>query len=716
MIHAASLALTRSKAQQDALNQLLNDQRNPLSPQYRHWLTPDEFGARFGPARQDMDRLTTWLQKQGLTIDTVSRGRVWIQFSGPAGQIENAFHTELHYYQVDGESHFANANDISVPQSVAALVSGVRGLNDFLPKRMHTAKRMAADPQFTSGGGHTLAPDDLATIYNTAALYNAGIDGTGQRLAIAGQTAINLTDVPAFRSYFHLATNDPQIVLYGQDPGIRSGDYLEAMLDLEWSGAMARNATILYVYSNNAFNSVMDAIDDNLAPVISVSYAACEQSAPVFQSVAQQGNAEGITWLNASGDSGAAGCGSGSAPSVLLPADVPEVTGVGGTELNDETGGPWWASTNSLGGGSALSYIPEKGWSGSGGGVSEYYDKPVWQNGPGVPADGMRDVPDISLSASTYDPYMVYSDGWWLVGGTSASTPSFAGIVTLLNHYLVSKGLEAQAGVGNINPQLYQLAQSTPAIFHDITTGNNVAETSSGQFGYQAGPGYDQVTGLGSVNAYNLVTQWTTQQPSATNTTLSVMAAPAAISSSGSTEITAIVSGSGGGSPAGVVILAIGNTQLAAVTPATWGTSSMATFTVQASSLTMGANTLTATFVGSNNFSGSNATLPIMVTESVPAAIDVVANPSSISATGSTQLTMTIQPTAGSPPPIGTVTFLAGNVTLGTTHLMAEGPWATAAFLVNGSQLEPGNNIITMTYPSTGGMAQTSVMVSVSGN
>jgi subtilase family serine protease len=284
------------------------------------------------------------------------------------------------------------------------LVGGIRGLNDFLPKRLHTAKRMSMEPRFTSAGNHSLAPDDLATIYDIASLYNTGIDGTGQKLAVAGQTQINLTDIPAFRSYFHLSTNDPQIVLYGVNPGIRSGDYLEAMLDLEWSGAVARNATILYVYSNDVFTSVIDAIDDNLAPVISVSYGACEQMAPVFQSVAQQGNAQGITWLNASGDGGAAGCGLGYEASVMLPANVPEVTAVGGTELSDETGGPWWGSTNSLGGGSALSYIPEKGWSFSGGGASHYYAKPAWQTGPGVPSDGVRDLPDVALSASTYDP------------------------------------------------------------------------------------------------------------------------------------------------------------------------------------------------------------------------------------------------------------------------------------------------------------------------
>ncbi len=714
MIRQAALMLKPSAAKQEALSHLLEQQRDPRSPEYHNWLTPEQFGERFGPGLREMQQVTAWLQAQGLTIGRTARGRGWVEFSGPAERIENAFHTELHYYEADGERHFANSGNVSVPQSFADLVSGVRGLNDYLPKRLHTAKRMRMEPEYTNGGGHMLAPDDLATIYDLGSLYRAGIDGTGQTLAIAGQTRINLTDVPAFRSYFHLPANDPRLVLYGPDPGIRSGDYLEAMLDLEWSGAVARNATILYVYSSNAFNSVMYAIDDNLAPVISASYAACEAMAPVFQEWAQQANAQGITWLNASGDGGAAGCGSDYPATVMLPANIPEVTAVGGTELQDQSGGPWWSSANSASGESALSYIPEKGWSGSGGGASRYYPKPVWQSGVGVPADGARDVPDISLSASTYDPYMVYSGGWWLVGGTSASSPSFAGIVALLNHYLTSSGYQSKAGVGNINPVLYQLAQTTPSAFHDIVNGNNVADTSSGDFGYQTQIGYDQVTGLGSVDAYNLVTHWT-GQPSSMATTTAVAAMPTTIPSTGSVEITTIVSApSGGTPPSGTVTLLSGSTQLASASLMPWGASALATFVISGSNLAVGQNTITATFAGANNFSNSSGSLPIMVTQqAAPATLSVVANPASISSTGSTQLMVTVQPVPGAAPPVGNVTFLEGNVVLGTAHLIPMGPWATVAFLLNGSQLQPGSNNITVSYQGAGEPSQGSVTISV---
>src|SRR5206468_10466370 len=120
------------------------------------------------------------------------------------------------------------------------------------------------------------APDDLAAIYNLTALYNAGIDGTGQKLAIVGQTDITLSDLAAFRSIFGLPPKAPQLVLFGGDPGVRTDDREEAHLDLEWSGAVARNATIIYVYSTSVFSSLQYTVDQNLAPVISMSYGACE--------------------------------------------------------------------------------------------------------------------------------------------------------------------------------------------------------------------------------------------------------------------------------------------------------------------------------------------------------------------------------------------------------------------------------------------------------
>ena len=226
--------------------------------------------------------------------------------------------------------------------------------------------------------------------------------------------------------------------------------------------------------------------------------------------------------------------------------------------------------------------------------------------------------------------------------------------MTLLNHFLVSKGYQAKAGVGNINPSLYQLARSTPIAFHDITAGNNVANTNAGAFGYQAGPGYDQVTELGSVDAYNLVTHWH-GQPSATvtATTLTMLSTAASIASSGSVSITAVV---GGGNvllpPAGTVTLSLGSTKLASAKAVPWGASAMADVPrVQGSSLAAGSNTLTASFTGAENFGNSSASIGIIVTQ--PTTLNAVASPASISKTGSSEVTVTVQPPGGSATPFG---------------------------------------------------------------
>ncbi len=398
-----TLTLTQSAAQKADLANLLAEQQNPSSANYHRWLTPQQFADRFGVSTEDMSKVTQWLQGQGLSIVNVAQGRNWIAVNGSAAQIEAAFATEIHEYAVDGETHFANATNPSVPAAIDGMVLSIRGLNDF---RM---KARVQKPKYTKqpSGNHYLAPNDVATIYDILPAYAAGINGTGQSIVVAGQSDVPPSDIALFQSTYGLPANPPQMVLVGPDPGISSGDREESDLDLEWSGAVARNATIIFVYSQNVMDAVSYAIDKNLAPVISVSYGSCEpenlaSDAGTFQSWAQQGNAQGITWFNASGDSGAADCytGDNTVPAqvqesvaVDLPASVPEVTGVGGTAFV-EGSGTYWNATNDANGGSALSYIPETSWntsaqdgepSASGGGVSIYFPKPAWQVAPGVP-------------------------------------------------------------------------------------------------------------------------------------------------------------------------------------------------------------------------------------------------------------------------------------------------------------------------------------------
>src|SRR5437762_1196166 len=366
-----TLVLMRSADQETALNQLLAGQQDLSSPDYHHWLTPEEYADRFGVSQDDVAKIAAWLRSEGLTVVAVARGRNWIACSGAAPQIENAFGARLDHYLVDGRMHFANATEPSIPAAFAAVVSPIHGLSDFRfkPPKLSVAKPFL-QPDFTSSrGNHNLAPDDVATIYNIKPLYNSGVDGSGQKLVVVGQTAIHLSDIQQFRANFNLPANDPQVVLVPdtKDPGIVSDELIEADLDLELAGAVARNATIIYVYSDDVSNSAQYAIDQNLAPVLSMSYGLCEAhtssaDAMVLQSSARQANAQGITWFAASGDSGATDCDGGTSRttgvlSVDLPAGIPEVTGVGGTTLSD-AGGTCWSQTNLANSASALSYIP----------------------------------------------------------------------------------------------------------------------------------------------------------------------------------------------------------------------------------------------------------------------------------------------------------------------------------------------------------------------
>ena len=405
----------------------------------------------------------------------------------------------------------------------------------------------------------------------------------------------------------------------------------------------APNAKLIYVYSYDVMDAVQYAIDQNLAPVLSVSYGLCEpqtstSDALTFQTWARQANAQGMTWFAASGDSGGADCVSGTSHSgaglaVDVPASIPEVTGVGGTEFN-EGSGQYWNATSASSGGSALSYIPEMVWNDSdssgpasgGGGASVVFPKPSWQTGSGVPQDSARDVPDISFPASAnHDGYMVYSGGQLqIIGGTSAGAPSLAGIATLLNHYLVSSGAQPSPGLGNINPKLYSLAETTPSIFHDITEGNNIVEVTCGRrirgctpgsFGYNAGPGYDQATGLGSIDAYNFVLAWAGQNASTTRSAaaMTLSASASTLPSSGSLTLTATVKGSNGGSPLGSVTFFVGSTSLGSATLSGSGGATTATLMVTGARLQIGANTITAQYAGSAFYSAASASTAVTV-------------------------------------------------------------------------------------------------------
>ncbi len=747
-------------AQQADLKQFLQNLQNPSSPSYHKWLTPEQYAARFGLSRNDVAKIENWLTAQGFEIVQPARGRNWIAFSGTAELVEEAFHTEIHYYNVDGVKHFANATNPTIPQALAGIVMGFHGLDDFRLKPMNIrtrSQRGVANPFYSSGGFNNLAPADIAAIYDVQSLYNAGYSGTGQKLVVVGQTDIDTTDISQFRSGFGLSANLPTSMLVpgDTDPGQQPNDLPEADLDLEWSGAVAQDASILFVIGGVAgnqggvFDAAQYAIDSNLAPVISMSYGGCEAAnvtfIPYFESFLVQASAQGQTFLASSGDDGAAAC-DGTyplnpvsvatyGPSVNYPASSPEVTGVGGTEFNEAGGTSYW-NCNPGNLGTACGYIPEMGWndsdttgtggvngpylSASGGGKSSCgvesngtctggFAKPSWQVGTGVPADHVRDVPDVSLSASAnHDGYIFCSGGSCasgianavnnnsIVGGTSASAPAFAGIVSLMNQYVAANG--GTVGLGNINQKLYQYA-SSPA-FHDVTTGNNIVPCQSGstgcpgsgQFGFTAGAGYDLVTGLGSVDANELARAFA---PLFTTTTLALSPPPSGgiyVGTTQSVTLTATVTASGGtGTPTGTVTFMDGSNNL--------GNGTLASGSASLSNVILigGSHSITAIYGGDSTFPGSTSSpTTVLVTLDEPNTTVAMAAPASGAYGTPVTLSATVTATSNSNTPTGTVTFTVGATTLGTAVLSGSGTSASGS--VQTTFIPTGSNTITASY------------------
>jgi hypothetical protein len=672
-----TLVTVPSATQQKALNLLLAQQQDRTSPNYHKWLSPAQYADDFGLTQNDIQKLTAWLKSEGFVVQSVGGGRNTVVFSGTAGQIQSAFGTEIHNYRVNGKNHVANSTPVMIPRVLNGVVASVMGLHNFFP---HPTSRIGAtgnarNPRANyydaSFPANFLAPGDIATNYDLTPLYNASIDGTGEKLAIIGQTDVYLSDINNFRSGFNLSqitgctTNTSgiitacnstnfQYVPVGTDPGTTypCGDLGEADLDIEWSGAIAQNAQVIFVNSPVVYDSNCNYVSGSgvnaaltqainppsgppLAPVISMSYGICELQGDEsgLDPILAEGNAEGVTILNSSDDVGSAGCDYGppnaNVPfdaavgglAVSYPASSVYVTGVGGTEVsiaNDSSSSYWGTSNGSTGGsllpGAILPEIPwnddeelaelcqseptnefcsqggqpaQAGWvplgasataaqvqediwiSAGGGGASNCFTnngtlcsagapQPTWQQGlvvSGAPA-GVRYVPDVSLMASPNFPGYIFctqvselegsgtgstcgSGGTAgittalntyesIIGGTSASSPIFAGIVTLLNQYLNGA---SSPGLGNINPTLYTLA-ATPSnqVFRAITTGDNYVSCQAGQptiqpaaqrcpttgtlhIGYTASNSdptteYNLVNGLGSVDGNNLAVAW----------------------------------------------------------------------------------------------------------------------------------------------------------------------------------------------------------------
>jgi subtilase family serine protease len=554
-----SLRFNMTAAQTTALQQLLANQQNPSSPQYHQWLTPQQFGAEFGLSATDLASVTAWLQSEGFTVTGVAHGGTFVSFSGTVGQVEQAFGTSIHSLKYNGEQHIGNVTDPTLPAALAQVTTAITGLNDFHPEPRVHRRVITASPNLAvakydgaaAGYGNLIAPGDFYTIYDENKLLTpssgTAINGTGVTIAVMGQVSVYSSDLTAFRTAAGLSSNIATQVSEGTTPAAPTvaecpatgepsvcDDLYESSLDLEWSGASAPDASILFVTGADVFaNSMTQAIDQDLAPILTVSYGDCEAdfnyngiTTDSLNTLFMQANAQGQTVLGPSGDSGATDCDyqeslATQGLAVDYPASSPYVTGVGGTQF-DEGGGTYWNTTDGANAGSAISYIPEQPWNefyqiapgtttieglydgAGGGGVSALYAKPYWQQGSGVPADASRDVPDVAYAAAAnHDGYLYCAFGscsnggfsytsagvtsYDVAGGTSFATPIFAGTLALVEQKIAGK-------IGNANPTIYGLANSTylDTVFHNKTSGgNNAAPCTPGTPDCSAGfPNY----------------------------------------------------------------------------------------------------------------------------------------------------------------------------------------------------------------------------------
>ena len=837
------LLLRRSPDQELALRSFLQSQQNPRSANFHRWLTPQQFGARWGAVDSDLAAVTAWLQSHGFAVDHVSAGRAAIEFSGTIGQVNEAFHTSMRLYSVDGEMHHANARDPEIPAALAPVLAGIATLNDFRPRptllrgptgrfepgAKHFEPLDAAEspvsgmhPQLTtsttSGNFLYLGPADAASIYDlpnhalNPAFSGTALDGTGAVIAVAGDSNIDLSQNANYRSLFGVGGHAPTVILDGAtDPGVNS-DAVEAYLDTEVANGLAPGAQV-YLYTAADTNvdygldlAIVRAIDDNVADVLSVSFGACEAALgsagnSFYAALWEQAAAQGISVVVSAGDSGAAGCDDPATETSAIQglqvnglASTPDNIAVGGTDFaalaGPDGGGANFANyvstTNATGTMlSAKGYIPEVPWNestltyppltlsanvplpapyasiaGGGGGASNCaqggvdtsgnpvcqsgYGKPSWQVAPGVPSDGVRDLPDVALFASNGFFYAAWgictdqdkdasgnpivdctpnSSGQFNimgVGGTSAAAPAFAAMLALVRQSTGQRQGQADA-------VLYNLARTSPAIFHDVSTGNNAVSCTASSLncqqnasgfpfltGYNAAAGFDLASGLGSVDAAAMIAGWASAPLGSTTTQLTI--SPVSIQHGQVVAVNATVGAST--TPTGSVALVAQN---AATPPAQTGSSvgsyplvsGGSTGNLSLNNLPGGSYNAIASYGGSATLSGS-VSQPVAVNVSPESSSTLVNYTALDPATGATTVnaavpygflvSFTAQPygnrsptTAGVLEPdgfaTGTVQFTLNATALGAQPLGIEGTAATTA-----SVMPTGANSLTAAY------------------
>ena len=390
------LLLNRSAAQESAAAELVEQLHDNASPLYHQWLTAEQVAARFGPAADDVGKVTSWLASHGFTVHAAYAANGVIDFSGPASAVLAAFHTEIHNLSVNGKHHIANASDPSIPAALAPAVQGVVSMSDFMPHPMVKPRK-----NYTiSSQLQALVPGDLETIYNMNPLYARGISGKGQTIVVVEDTDLYTTaDWYTFRKTFGLSQRYPQGTLQQLHPqpagpysggaacaapGI-NGDDGEAAVDVEWASAAAPSAAIILASCADTntnfggFIALQNLLTGRGRPpaIFSISYGSPESFPPPYNSyifrLYQLAVLQGVTVFVSSGDAGADATdqfatAATSGLNVSGFATTPYNVAVGGTDFADAyfgTVSSYWSPTNRADFSSALSYIPEIPWNDS---------------------------------------------------------------------------------------------------------------------------------------------------------------------------------------------------------------------------------------------------------------------------------------------------------------------------------------------------------------
>ncbi len=497
------LAIALPLRNQAALSNLLQQISDPTTPNYRHYLTPEEFTAQFGPTPQDYQALIVFARSNGLTVTGTHPNRTLLDVSGAVTDIEKVFHLAMRVYPHPKEARTFFAPDAEPTVDVAVPVLGVSGLDDFSPPkpanlRIKPANLAAnATPNFGSGPKGSYRGNDFRAAYAPG----VSLTGAGQSVGLVQFSGYVLGDITNYAAQTGLP-NVPlvNVFLDGYD-GTPDANNVEVALDIEMAMAMAPGLSNIIVYSAGPFGIPNDVLNrmatDNLAKQLSCSWT-WSPFDPAAEQIFQQFAAQGQSFFQASGD------GDAYVGGVAKPADEPLATVVGGTTLfTSAAGGPLTAETAWNWGGGF----------GSGGGISTSYLIPLWQQGINMTANhgstSLRNIPDVAMTADNI--WVAYHDtdtnGNFvstnnIFGGTSAATPLWAAFMALVNQRAAQAG---QPPVGFANPAIYAIAKSTnyTAAFNDITSGDNTSPSSPTNF--YAVPGYDLCTGWGTPTGQFLI-------------------------------------------------------------------------------------------------------------------------------------------------------------------------------------------------------------------